>query len=356
MSQLDDFPIDLGLSLAMAVVASSHAPTLLLDENRQIISASDAFCQAFGIDSATIVGRNFASLGDGEWAISQMVALLKATAAGLAEVKDYEFELKSPGREARSLVLNAHKLNYGEGGAIRMLLAIADVTAAQVARKLNDDLVRDKSILMQELQHRVANSLQIIASVLMQSAKNVQSDEARRHLREAHHRVMSVATVQKQLAVSAVKMVQLRPYLSHLCESIGASMIRDPNQLSIKITADDSSVEADVSISLGLVVTELVINALKHAFPLGQIGHIEVDYEQTGGDWTLSVSDDGVGMKTNGATPKAGLGTTIVQALATQLDAEITVTDNDPGTMVSLDHVAPTVEDGVTAAKPQPAV
>ncbi len=356
MSHSDNSPSDLGLSLAMAVVASSHAPTLLLDENRCVISASAAFCQAFSIDSATIVGRDFASLGDGEWGIPQLVALLKATASGLAEVKDYEFELKTPGLAPRCLVLNAHKLSYGEGGATRMLLAISDITAARIARKLNEDLVRDKSILMQELQHRVANSLQIIASVLMQSAKNVQSEEARRHLREAHHRVMSVATVQKQLAVSVVDKVELRPYLKHLCDSIGASMIRDPSQLSITVSSDESTVEADVSISLGLVVTELVINSLKHAFPDGQIGHIDVDYEQSGEDWTLSVSDDGVGMKANGVVPKAGLGTTIVQALATQLEAEITVTDNDPGTAVSLDHVAPSPDDSEPAAAPRPAV
>lgn len=356
MTRSEDLPIDLGLSLAMAVVASSHAPTLLLDENRRVIAASAAFCDAFAIDARSVVGCEFGALGNGEWAIPQLESLLKATAAGMAEVKDYEFELKTPGRDPRCLVLNAHKLSYGEGGATRMLLAIADITAAQIARKLNEDLARDKSILMQELQHRVANSLQIIASVLMQSAKNVQSEEARRHLREAHQRVMSVATVQKQLAASAGDMVELRPYLSHLCASIGASMIRDPSQLCINVSADDTSVEADVSISLGLVVTELVINALKHAFPDGRIGHIDVDYEQSNGDWTLSVSDDGVGMKVNGITPKAGLGTTIVQALSAQLEAEITVTDNDPGTLVSLDHVAPSSANGRTTIGPHPAV
>ena len=356
MSHNSEYPVDLGLSLAMAVIASSHAPTLLLDERRHVIAASTAFCDAFAIDSASVVGREFASLGHGEWAIPQLEALLKATAAGMAEVEDYEFELKTPGRAPRSLVLNAHKLSYGDGGATRMLLAIADITEAQIARKLNEDLVRDKGILMQELQHRVANSLQIIASVLMQSAKNTQSEEARRHLREAHHRVMSVATVQKQLAVSAVNMVELRPYLSHLCESIGASMIHDPSQLSITVTSDDSSVEADVSISLGLVVTELVINSLKHAFPPGKIGHIDVDYEQSGDDWSLSVRDDGVGIEVNGVTPKAGLGTTIVQALATQLEAELTVSDNCPGTAVSLDHVAPIPGDKEAAAIQQDAV
>ena len=333
-------PVDLGLSLALAVVASSNAPVLLLDEHRRVVTASNAFCHAFDLDCTTIAGKDFASLGAGEWAIPQLQSLLRATAAGLAEVKDYEFDLTREGQDTRCLVLNAHKLNYGDGGAIRMLLAISDVTEARIARKLNEDLVRDKGLLLQELQHRVANSLQIIASVLMQSARKVQSEEARGHLRDAHNRVMSIAAVQRQLAISSVDRVKLQPYLSQLCDSLGASMIHDPEQISITVTSDDSSVAANVSISLGLVVTELVINALKHAFPDDRQGRIVVGYGRKGEDWTLSVTDDGVGMSPDSDAAKAGLGTNIVQALAKQLQAEISVVDQKPGTAVSLEHVA----------------
>ena len=340
-------PSDLGLSLALAVVASSHAPVLLLDEDRNVVTASAAFCDAFEIDCTTIEGKEFALLGAGEWTIPQLQSLLKATASGLAEVKNYEFDLKRKDQQTRCLVLNAHKLNYGEEGPIRLLLAIADVTEARIARKMNEDLLRDKTVLLQELQHRVANSLQIIASVLLQSAKKVQSEEARGHLRDAHHRVMSIASVQKQLAVTSIDRVSLRPYLDQLCDSIGASMIHDGDQIKLIVTSDESAVEANVSVSLGLVVTELVINALKHAFPDGRIGKILVGYDSQGPNWTLSVSDDGVGMPADASQAIAGLGTNIVQALANQLDATITVSDDDPGTGVSLKHAEP-----ANAAKP----
>lgn len=330
---------ELSLNLAMAVVASSHAPVLLLDENRVVVGASEAFCDAFGIDADTIAGREFAKLGAGEWAVAQLQSLLKATASGLAEVKNYEFDLKREGRASRCLVLNAHKLNYGRGEPVRLLLAIADVTDARIAEKMTEDLIRDKGMLLQELQHRVANSLQIIASVLMQSAKRVQSEEARTHLHEAHHRVMSVAAIQRQLAVSSIDRVRLGPYLTQLCESIGASMIHDPGQISLNVTSDESSVNAEVSVSVGLIVTELVINALKHAFPEGRRGKIMVNYGSQGPVWSLSVVDDGVGMpKQPSGTPKAGLGTNIVQALAKQLEAHITIFDATPGTAVLLEH------------------
>ena len=77
---------------------------------------------------------------------------------------------------------------------------------------------------------------------------------------------MSVAALQKQLAATNVEDVKLRPYFTTLCESIAASMIRDHSQLSLDVTVDDNATSADASVSLGLIVTELVINALKHAF------------------------------------------------------------------------------------------
>jgi len=329
---------DVALNLALAVVASSTAPLLLLGEDLRLIAASKSFCRAFQIDPASVPGLALRELGSGEWGVPQLMALLKATASGYAEIDSYEIDLNRDGREDRRLVLNAQKLDYGNGESVRLLVSVSDVTDARIAEKLKDDMLKEKAILLQELQHRVANSLQIIASVLMQSARKVQSDETRTHLYDAHQRVMSVATLQQQLVASSVADVQLRPYFTTLCESIGASMIRDHNQLSLDVSVDESSTSADVSVSLGLIVTELVINALKHAFPGDRSGKIKVDYHSHGPNWTLSVTDDGVGMPADAASAKPGLGTSIVQALTKQLQAVIKVTDARPGTSVSVAH------------------
>jgi len=172
----------------------------------------------------------------------------------------------------------------------------------------------------------------------MQSARNVQSDETRSHLHDAHQRVMSVAAMQRQLAATSAEQVELRPYFNTLCETIGASMIRDHNQLSLDVSVDDSVTSADVSVSLGLIVTELVINALKHAFPDERSGKITVDYHSHGPNWTLSVSDNGVGMPADAANAKPGLGTSIIHALTQQLHAVVRVADGKPGTAVSVLH------------------
>ena len=251
---------DAGLSLALAVVAASTAPLLLLDGDLGVIAASGSFCRIFGLMPSAVPDHPLATLAEGEWDSRQLVALLHATADGTATVEAYEMDLRRDGQGTRRLVLNAHKLDYADTSRVRRLLAVSDVTDARAAARQKDDLLREKAVLLQEVQHRVANSLQIIASVLLQSARRVQSDETRSHLHAAHQRVMSVAAVQTQLSLSSQDEVKLHSYFTELCRSLGASMIHDPAQLALAVDADDSSADADVAVSLGLIVTELVIN------------------------------------------------------------------------------------------------
>jgi two-component sensor histidine kinase len=321
----------------LAVIDSSGSPLLLLDGDLVVVAASLSFCDAFGLDPSKVAGHKLTTLGEGEWNVPQLAALLDTTASGFAKVDAYEFELKRPGEPLRCLVINAHKLDYDDKENTRLLVSVLDVTDTRQAEQHKEDLLREKAILLQELQHRVANSLQIVASVLMQSARRVQSDEARGHLTDAHSRVMSIAALQQQLTASRLGDVELRSYFTALCRSIGASMISDPDRIKLSVDADDTSTTAETSVSLGLIVTELVINALKHAFPGHERrGKIVVSYRATGAAWALSIRDDGIGMPANDAERVAGLGTSIVAALAKQLDATVTVTDAKPGTVMNI--------------------
>jgi len=329
---------DVALKLALAMVASSNAPLLLLDGELLVIAASDSFFRTFAVDADKASGRPVFAIGEGEWDSTRLRSLLNATLSGHAKIAAYEMDLQRTDGEPRQLVLNAQKLDYGADEAVRILLTVSDVTDARAAEKLKDNLIREKAVLLQEVQHRVANSLQIIASVLLQSARSIQSEDVKVHLHDAHHRVMSIAAVQRQLASSTLGEVELRPYFTQLCESLGASMIRDHKQISLGVSVDGSKLDADSSVSLGLVVTELVINALKHAFPQYRSGKILVGYSSSGPNWTLSVSDDGVGMPVHAASAKPGLGTSIVEALARQLHAKVQVSDAMPGTKISLVH------------------
>jgi len=350
-------------SLALALVASSEAPLLLLDGAFDLIAASASFCRAFDIEPARAAGRPFFDLGAGEWDVPQLRALLAATANGNAEADAYEMDLKRGPRRTRRIKVSARKLDYADVEHVRLIVTVSDITDARLAEKLKDDLVREKAILLQELQHRVANSLQIIASILLQSARRA-PDATRPYLFDAHNRLISVAAIQQHLAAARLGEVQLRPYFTDLCGSIAASMIRDPTKLSLEATIDGSVTSADISVSLGLIATELVINALKHAFPGRREGNIVVGYRSDADHWALSVRDDGVGMPRDEASRRPGLGTSIVEALAKQLDAQIVIEDAKPGVLVTITHraeggatltaAAAASSDGVSGLRPLP--
>jgi chemotaxis protein methyltransferase CheR len=150
---------------------------------------------------------------------------------------------------------------------------------------------------------------------------------------------MSVAAVQEQLHPTPFGAeIEAKNYLTRLCESLAASMILDDQPVSIRVEAGAGTTTSEQAVSMGLIATELVINALKHAFPGGTKGTILVGFESTASAWRLFVSDDGVGIGIHlaDAPARSGLGTSIVEALTRQLGGRVTTSAASPGTTVSV--------------------
>jgi two-component sensor histidine kinase len=325
-------------SLAEAIVDTVREPLVVLDRDLRVIAASRSFYRTFAAEPRNTQGRKLYELDDGQWNIPALRTVLEDVIPKHRTVEAYEVEHEFPTIGRRIMLLNARQVLDEDGRGSALLLAIEDVTDRRGAEREKDDLLRQKEILLQEMQHRVANSLQIIASILLLKARTVQSKEIRLHLHDAHQRVMSVATAQQQLQASGFnESIEIGPYLSKLCDSLAKSMIGDRRPLSIKVQATRGAAVSSEAVSLGLIVTELVINALKHAFPSGESGEILVGYDARGPDWTLSVSDNGVGPgDVSAERPHTGLGTSIVEALARQLDAVVQKSSGPNGTTVSI--------------------
>jgi two-component sensor histidine kinase len=286
-------------------------------------------------------GRLLYALGDGQWDIPKLRALLEQILPEKGVMEDYEVEHEFPGLGLRTMCLNARQVFYQGGASTTILLGMEDVTEWRALEREKDELLREKDVLLEELQHRIANSLQIIASIILLKALAVQSEETRVHLQDTHKRVMSIAAVQKHLHASGVGgPVEVAPYLAGLCDALATSMIDSERPISLKAVGAAGRATSRQAESLGLIVTELVMNALKHAFPDSKAeGQINVVYDTAGTDWRLSVSDNGIG-KPDGvfAQGKTGLGTGIIKALAQQLDAKLATVSGPQGTTVSITH------------------
>nr|WP_246350483.1 histidine kinase dimerization/phosphoacceptor domain -containing protein [Sphingobium boeckii] len=332
--------------LAQAIVNTIPEPFLVLDERFRVLTASRSFCETFKVTPDETEGNLLYALGDGQWDIPALRTLLETIIPDRVAMDGFEVKHDFPGVGWRNMLLNARKVIYQESANITILLAFRDVTATRAIEQEKaallqqaEELVRQKQVLLQEMQHRVANSLQIIASILLLKARAVSSEETRFHLQDAHQRVMSVAAVQQYLhATDGVDQIDVGAYFEKLCAGLASSMIGDVQPIMIDVMAEKGMVDSSEAVSLGLIVTELVINAIKYAFPQSKPGaKILVTYEIDESDWKLVVSDNGIGKGDSDIGAKdGGLGTTIIKALAKQLSASVEMSAGNDGLTVSI--------------------
>lgn len=328
-------------ALAHSIVDTVREPVLVLDKRLRVIAASRSFYSDFQVRPEDTQGRLLYTLGDGQWDIPKLRVLLEQIIPEHGVMEDYEVEHEFPNIGHRTMYLNARQVVYKEGAETTILLGIEDVTERRTLEREKDELLQQRKVMLEELQHRIANSLQLIAGIILMKASRVESPETRAHLHDAHNRVMSIAAVQAQLHVSGtVGPIDMLPYLSKLCASLATSMIGDNRQITIKVVGEGGVAAPREAESIGLIATELVMNAIKHAFPVEQSnGRIVIAYDVDGTNWKLSVADNGVGRPDGTfAQSKTGLGTGIVKALAQQLGAKIETLADPVGTTVSITH------------------
>ena len=329
-----------GRTLAQALVDTVRESLLVLDGELRVVAASRSFYATFQTIPAETQGRLVYDLGSGEWNNPALRELLERIIPEHGIMDHFEVEQDFPTIGRRTMLLNARKVFYQGDLNTTLLLAIEDITDRRVAERLLHSISEQKDMLLSEMSHRVANSLQIIASILLLKARSVQSEETRGHLEDAHRRVMSVASLQQHLKATGMgEEIEVGAYLATLCEALSGSMVRERRPITLSVAAGPGNVRSEQAVSIGLIVTELVINALKYAFPVDiAAGQIVVGYKANATEWVLSVTDNGSGMQENPIQKSKGLGTALVKALAQQLEAQVEIKTGSKGTIVLITH------------------
>jgi two-component sensor histidine kinase len=196
-------------------------------------------------------------------------------------------------------------------------------------------LAAQQAVLLREVNHRVANSLQLITSLIEMQARRVSDPAARLMLRQAAERVEAVTLVHRRLYTGDnVEFVEMNAYLTGLVDELErATQPAEGRARRIELSADVIRVETDKAVPVGLMVNELVTNALKYAYPKDAPGPVRVALREDAGVVRLVVEDDGIGYPQSDARPVgSGLGSMIVTSMAQSLRAVVDLDRAHSGT------------------------
>ena len=228
-------------------------------------------------------------------------------------------------------------LQVAVNGALRQaqLQKARDEAEAEVhaSRDRYAALAAERELLLREVNHRVGNSLQIIASLLHLQASTASQEDVKAALTNAMGRVAAVAQVHRRLYTSQdLKTVLLNQYLDALLEDLRRSA--EGNKMSrLTLKAEPIEIDPDRAVAIGIIVNELVMNAVKYAYPDGA-GPIHVELKLQGEEIMMSITDDGVGLNVKADPRSTGMGQRIVSAMAAKVDASVERDPSHSGTRV----------------------
>ncbi|MBL8835977.1 MAG: sensor histidine kinase [Alphaproteobacteria bacterium] len=223
----------------------------------------------------------------------------------------------------------------------REFAALVDSLAARQLRL--EQLVEQRGLLIREIHHRIRNNLQVVTSLLMLQASRIASPEGRAQFLEATNRIRAISVMHHYIYDQPeAAEIDLQRFALGLCDhlwNVYGGVLGD--RVALRCDCPKLRLSSDQSITLGLIVAEAVTNALRHGFPDGRSGRIDVTIKAEGERARLIVRDDGVGSGANlGAAVSGGLGRQLIEGFARQLSGTLTI-DCDPGTTITIDFPIP---------------
>jgi two-component sensor histidine kinase len=196
--------------------------------------------------------------------------------------------------------------------------------------------------LLAEMNHRVANSLALVTSLLRLQAGSAQHEETRQVLQETQSRISAIAGMHRSLySNDKISSVDMKPYITTLVGDLSSTVGGPESSLHISADLDEIELAADKAVSVGMIVTELATNALKYAYPEGEQGEIRIIFKRVDEENArLAVEDDGAGLASSSETKpgnhKTGLGTRIVRSMAEAIGNGIQYPPTERGTVAEV--------------------
>jgi len=308
---------------------------LVLEPDLTIRFANRFFCDTFAVAPEATIGRKLYEIGNGQWDIPKLRSLLETIISGPATIEAFEVEHVFPSIGQRVMLLNARKVYRPDNNIKQLLLAIADVTERVKLERSRSAAHERVAALMQELVHRVKNNLQLIASMVMIESRRHKSGQGKAALERVSHRIEALGQLYSKLSkADTVETVDAAAYLDELCRELIVSVQNGGTAISLKTDIESEFLPTDRAVPVGLIVNELVTNAIKYAFQPNTKGTVSVTFKREGGRLRLTVADDGKGVDPQRAD--SGLGGRLVEGFAQQLGGQLERESSSQGTTVRL--------------------
>jgi PAS domain S-box-containing protein len=339
-------------------LALEAAPTgmIMIDENGKLVLVNAHIEKLFGFERQELIGQPIEMLVPERFRARHPgfrgAFFADPTARPMGGGRDL-FGLRKDGSEI-PIEIGLNPLQTADGAFV--LGSVADITGRKHAERekelLLDELrasnaqlttsLKEREVLLQEVHHRVKNNLQVISSLINMQLRRVKGGSSREALEECQTRVQAIALIHAQLYQSDDKArVPLTAFVRSLAANVFEATSVSRSTVSLVLDIDDVVLAVDRAIPCGLILNELITNALKHAFPGGRLGTVRIDIKRIGdGKMRLRVADDGIGIAPETEIGKTdSLGLHLVTTLAEQLNAELDVDGRD-GTSYQLTFAA----------------
>ncbi|MDI6644376.1 MAG: histidine kinase dimerization/phosphoacceptor domain -containing protein [Methanobacteriaceae archaeon] len=213
----------------------------------------------------------------------------------------------------------------------KLLESIANESGTAIARLLSEIEVikslNEKEVLLKEIHHRVKNNLQIISSLLNLQSNFINDQEYLAVFRESQNRIKSMALIHEQLYQSRdLTHINFEKYMNDIVNHLIHAYATDLRRINIKKNIENVSMGIETAIPCGLIINEIVSNALKHAFPDKQSGEVKIEFESVNNEYNLTISDDGIGLPEDFDIERSkSLGLKLVNMLITQIDGKLEI-------------------------------
>ena len=315
--------------LAEGIVDTLREPLLVLDGDLQIIAASRAFYLKFRVDAAQAIGRNLIDLGNGQWANAELVRLLMEVVPDNATIDGYEITHNFPQIGTRTVLLNARKI-FQDGNITRtLLLAIEDVTERRLLEAERDRALTQSTQLLEELNHRVMNSMSMIGAVIAMEGRTMSDVDCKAAFVRMRNRIEAIGTLYRTLSrTGAVDRVQVDDYLNAIIRDAVLAMEPSTGAITLDLSASTVELSTRIAVPLGLIVNELATNSLKYAYIGRDTGKLGLGILSTDDGIQCTFWDDGPGIDVN-ARVDSGLGQKLIEAFVEQVGGTL-IRDSDP--------------------------